>query len=81
MLSLMLYVHLKLREKRDKLITFFELWKVVYPLNPLPQRVPRQGTHNKQKPVVTESTTVTAIDAQDNALSSDKQEDTAATTP
>ncbi len=36
MLALLLYVHWKMPEKRSKLESFFELWKVVYPLNPLP---------------------------------------------
>eukprot|EP01006_Ploeotia_vitrea_P033567 TRINITY_DN65581_c0_g1_i1.p1 TRINITY_DN65581_c0_g1~~TRINITY_DN65581_c0_g1_i1.p1 ORF type:complete len:132 (-),score=5.48 TRINITY_DN65581_c0_g1_i1:554-949(-) len=42
MLALMLYVHLKEKSKRHILNNFFELWRVVYPLNPLPQRVMRQ---------------------------------------
>ncbi|KAL4457089.1 hypothetical protein ABPG74_014727 [Tetrahymena malaccensis] len=38
MLSLLLYVHWNEQEKRDEFQSFFEMWKVAYPENPLPQR-------------------------------------------
>ena len=49
MLSLMLYCHLKLRPERETYTNFFELWKLVYPTNPLPQRVARSKTPSSHK--------------------------------
>lgn len=36
MLALMLYIHFKLKNKRTQMTNFFDIWKIVYPLNPLP---------------------------------------------
>ena len=49
MLSLLLYIHWKLKEDRPKLNTFFDLWHLIYPENPLPEGVKRKRGNKSQK--------------------------------
>lgn len=49
MLSVMLYIHWKLKDERDQLSTFFDLWRKVFPDNPLPEGIKRKRNNNKKR--------------------------------
>lgn len=49
MLSVMLYIHWKLKEERFQLNTFFDLWRKVFPENPLPEGIKRKRNNNKKR--------------------------------